>query len=245
MDGVNDQATNIDDYIKGTASWRTELYQTCDAIVTHKESIKLFQQQGVKMIPELKQPRVEMPFEGSYYYEDYADQFVQEYVDAGVNSSDVLFQTFDLQIVYHWLEHAGKYKKRIVYLDDRLDSDSDLIRHPEKLTPSFSELASRGLTAIAPPLWVLVDINDGAIRPSSYALAAKAAGLSIFTWTLERSGPIRDGGGWYYQSIADFATNDGVVYKLLDILAKKIGVEGVFSDWPATTTFYANCMAIP
>ena len=28
---------------------------------------------------------------------------------------------------------------------------------------------------------------------------------------------------------------------LLDVLAKDVGVIGVFSDWPATTTFYANC----
>jgi len=28
----------------------------------------------------------------------------------------------------------------------------------------------------------------------------------------------------------------------LHVLAKDVGVMGVFSDWPATTTFYANCM---
>jgi glycerophosphoryl diester phosphodiesterase len=31
-------------------------------------------------------------------------------------------------------------------------------------------------------------------------------------------------------------------FELLDVLAQDVGVEGVFSDWPATTTFYAYCM---
>ena len=30
----------------------------------------------------------------------------------------------------------------------------------------------------------------------------------------------------------------------LDVLAQEVGVLGVFSDWPATVTFYANCMGI-
>lgn len=29
--------------------------------------------------------------------------------------------------------------------------------------------------------------------------------------------------------------------ELLETLATDVGVVGVFSDWPATTTFYANC----
>jgi len=28
------------------------------------------------------------------------------------------------------------------------------------------------------------------------------------------------------------------------MLAQDVGVIGVFSDWPATTTFYANCMGL-
>jgi glycerophosphoryl diester phosphodiesterase len=28
------------------------------------------------------------------------------------------------------------------------------------------------------------------------------------------------------------------------VLARKVGVRGVFSDWPATTTFYANCTGL-
>jgi glycerophosphoryl diester phosphodiesterase len=27
----------------------------------------------------------------------------------------------------------------------------------------------------------------------------------------------------------------------LEVLAQEIGVSGVFSDWPGTVTYYANC----
>ena len=30
----------------------------------------------------------------------------------------------------------------------------------------------------------------------------------------------------------------------LDVLANEVGVLGVFSDWPATVSFYANCMGL-
>ena len=32
--------------------------------------------------------------------------------------------------------------------------------------------------------------------------------------------------------------------QLLDVLAKQVGVRGVFSDWPATTTYYASCIGM-
>ena len=80
--------------------------------------------------------------------------------------------------------------------------------------------------------------------PSIYAKAATEAGLQLITWTLERSGPLDDGGGWYYQSIQELTNNDGDVFNLLDVLATDVGVIGVFSDWPATVTYYANCKGI-
>ena len=52
------------------------------------------------------------------------------------------------------------------------------------------------------------------------------------------------GGGWYYQSVSDAINNDGDVMNVIDVLARDVGVIGIFSDWPATTTYYANCMGI-
>ena len=31
---------------------------------------------------------------------------------------------------------------------------------------------------------------------------------------------------------------------MLDVLARDVGVRGVFSDWPATVTYYASCMGL-
>jgi glycerophosphoryl diester phosphodiesterase len=30
----------------------------------------------------------------------------------------------------------------------------------------------------------------------------------------------------------------------MHVLAQDVGVRGIFSDWPATTTYYANCMGL-
>jgi glycerophosphoryl diester phosphodiesterase len=80
--------------------------------------------------------------------------------------------------------------------------------------------------------------------PSPYAKEAKAAGLDIITWTLERSGPLSAGGGWYYQSVKAATKSDGAMFETLDVLARQVGIKGIFSDWPATVTYYANCMGL-
>lgn len=102
-----------------------------------------------------------------------------------------------------------------------------------------------GVNYIAPPLWMLVTLNDnGEMVPSVYAEEAAAADLDIITWTLERSGPLASGGGWYFQSVTDAIDNDGDYFEILDVLAQDVGVVGVFSDWPATVSYYANCKGL-
>jgi glycerophosphoryl diester phosphodiesterase len=87
--------------------------------------------------------------------------------------------------------------------------------------------------------------ND--IVPSGYAVNARKAGLDIISWTTERSGRIVEdvlvgGGTFYYQTTLDALENDGDILRTIDVLAQEVGIIGLFSDWPATTTFYANCM---
>jgi glycerophosphoryl diester phosphodiesterase len=92
---------------------------------------------------------------------------------------------------------------------------------------------------------ILLDLDsNNNIVPSGYALAAKMAGLNIITWTAEHSGLIsKDGGGFYYSTIqAAVVGNKGAVFEALYVLDQKIGILGVFSDWPATVTFYATCI---
>jgi glycerophosphoryl diester phosphodiesterase len=31
---------------------------------------------------------------------------------------------------------------------------------------------------------------------------------------------------------------------VIDVLARDVGVLGIFSDWPAAVTFYANCTGL-
>jgi glycerophosphoryl diester phosphodiesterase len=87
--------------------------------------------------------------------------------------------------------------------------------------------------------------GDGNIVPSQYARNAKAAGLDIITWTIERSGILADGNnGFYYQTFDTAIKREGDMMTVLDILAMDVGILGIFSDWPATVTYYANCMGL-
>lgn len=61
MDSFNADATTPEAYLGGTADWRTELYATEGTLLSHRESIELFKELGVKFTPELKTPVVDMP----------------------------------------------------------------------------------------------------------------------------------------------------------------------------------------
>ena len=243
MDAANRGATDIKDYMNATAGWRTNLYAASSGtLMTHAESITLFKDLGVKFTPELKAPAVDMPFDGMSQ-QDYAQKLIDDYKAAGIPASDVWPQSFNLDDVLYWIKNEPDFGKQAVYLDGRYSQKIDPM-DASTFKPSMKELAEMGVNYIAPPLWMLVTSKDGVITPSVYAKEAKAAGLKIISWTVERSGPLGKGGGWYYQSIKDVTDNDGTVYELLDVLASDIGVVGVFSDWPATTTFFANCMGL-
>lgn len=245
MDAGNPNATTVAEYMNATPRWRTDLYVDRATIMSHKDYLALVKQLGLKFTPELKGPEVTMPFEGNYTQEMYAQQLINEYKEAGIPASDVYPQSFRLEDVEYWLKAEPEFGKQAVFLDDRDETTKgfDNMR-PETWKPSMQELADKGVKILAPPLWMLVTAKDGKIVPSVYAEEAKKAGLGLISWSLERSGPLKDGGGYYYQSIKDVVDRDGDTLALLDVLARDIGVIGVFSDWPATTTFYANCMKL-
>jgi glycerophosphoryl diester phosphodiesterase len=241
MDASNPDATTVEEYMNGTASWRTDLYSQCGTLLTHKESIELFKQLGVKMTPELKSPSVEMPFEGSYRQQDYAQQMLDEYKMAGVSARNVYPQSFNLEDIKYWIENEPHFARRAVYLDSRVYEQTDF----KPTLANMRQLKAQGINIIAPPLWALLTLDEqGEIVPSQYAKLAREAGLEIITWTLERDGPLANGGGWYHQSIRAAIDRDGKTYEVLHVLAKEVGVLGVFSDWPATTSYYANCMGL-
>lgn len=243
MEGSNPKATTAAEFINGTPSWRTDLYAGNGTLMTHAESIEMFKKAGVKMTPELKAASVSMPFDG-FTQQDYAQKMLDEYTAAGVDASQVFPQSFILDDIKYWVANAPEFAKQAVFLDDRYDYNSAFDpQNSATWSPSMADLKTQGVEIIAPPLWVLVALDaDKKIIPSEYAKAAKGAGLKIITWSLERSGLLKNGGGFYYQSITEAIDNEGDTFELLDVLAKDVGVIGVFSDWPATVTYYANCM---
>ena len=240
MDAFNPKASTAAEYVGGTPTFRTDLYATCGTLMTHKESIALIDSLGAKFTPELKAPSVTMPFKGVYTQEAYAQQMIDEYKAAGIEPSRVFPQSFGIADVRYWLAKEPAFGQQAVYLDDRVDMPGGL----QPAIDSIPGLAAEGLRIIAPPMWALVTLNGQQIVPSTYATTAKGAGLDIITWTLERSGPLNTGGGYYYQSVTSVIDNDGDTFTMLDVLAKQVRIRGVFSDWPATVTYYANCMGL-
>jgi glycerophosphoryl diester phosphodiesterase len=41
--------------------------------------------------------------------------------------------------------------------------------------------------------------------------------------------------------VKNVTNNEGDMYTVLDVLARQVGIKAMFSDWPATVTYYANC----
>lgn len=243
MDAANGAATTAQEYQGGTANWRTDLYVDNATLMTHAESIELFRDLGAKFTPELKSPSVDMPHNG-FSQADYAQKMVDEYKAAGVPASDVWLQSFELQDVLYWVENEPEFGAQAVYLMDEYNIEGYSPLDATTWPNTMAELKGMGINFIAPPLWMLITLEDGEMVPSALAVAAQEADLEIITWTLERSGPLASGGGWYYQTVTETIDTDGDYFEVLDVLAQDVGVVGVFSDWPATTTYYANCMGL-
>lgn len=248
MDASNPNATTAADYLKGTANFRTDLYTARGTLLTHQESIALFQKLGTKMTPELKYPSVKMPFNG-FTQQQYAQKMIDEYKAAGVPASDVFAQSFELDDILYWIKSTPDFGKQAVYLDDKIyknDPAENLVPADyQKQIAAMPALKAQGVNYIAPPMFTLVELDtNNDIVPSAYAKAAQAAGINLIAWTLERSYPMTTGGGWYYQTVNKGINNDGDTLKMLDVLAQDVGIKGIFSDWPATVTYYANCKGL-
>lgn len=223
----------------GTPDWRTDLYSSeCPKVPTHRESIELIASKGGKFTPELKTPMVPMPYMGDFTQEDYAQKMIDEYVDAGVPPRRVWPQSFLHDDVYYWIDNTD-YGEQAVALDGDYESTAD------EFGDLFDELASRGVNIVAPPMQRLVEPDPGRtllMKPSAYAREARSRGLDIITWTLERTAPGLT--GFYWDTLDGTDLVEGDKYNLLYVLAFKVRVLGIFSDWPATVTFFANCFKL-
>ena len=242
-DAADPEAGTLEAYLAGDLD--AEAAAARGTLMTHAESVALFDALGVGMTPELKEVLVETETlgDGEYTRQVQADRLLEEYREANVDASRVWPQSFEEEDIAHWLDTAPDFAGQAVYLDDRYEDEGFDPMEPSTWSPDMAALAESGVAYLAPPLWMMVTTDGaGEIVPSAYAKAAKEAGLELIAWTLERSGSLaEESGGWYYQSVAEAIEDDSDALVMLDVLARDVGVAGVFSDWPATVSFYEHC----
>lgn len=250
QDGFNASARTPQDYQFGTPNWRTELYDTCGTVMTLDSYITLVDSlPGYRnFTPELKTPppQVPMPFNGTYTQEQYGRDMLNTFINRGINPDRVWAQSFLPADIFQWIKEFPQFGKHAIYLDEDGDTPENYTRAVARL-PS---LKAQGVNIIAPPFNYLMTEagpNNKSIVPSAYANASKAAGLDIISWSFERSGPlatIKQRQEYYFNSVYDAVNTDGQYYDVLDLIANKVGVVAMFSDWSATIGYFANCYGI-
>jgi len=247
MDASTPAATTAEGFMGGTPDWRTDLYTGRGTLMTLKESIALNERNGVKHTPELKAgnpERVKAVF-GSQ--EKFAQRMIDEFKAAGVDPKNVWAQSFNKDDVLYWIQNEPRFGKQAVYLDSIDPTVTPPI--PRQTIDELKQLKKKGVKIIAPPMFALLAVNSSnEIVPSQYAQDIKALGFDIITWTFERA-DLRKGAvpaGFYYlfDPQGKAVKKDSDMYKALDALARQVGIIGIFSDWAATVTYYANCMGL-
>jgi glycerophosphoryl diester phosphodiesterase len=239
IDAFDAAAQTVEEFVAPRRAVRPDLGAGLErgTLLSHAESIALFKRFGVRMMPELKEATVRLPFNGMTR-ERLAQRLIDEYRAAGVPPSDVFPQSFHRRDVEYWVQHEPEYGERAMLVANAV------------FPPSARRLRgykAAGINIWAPALAALLDLDgDGRIVPSRAARAARAAGLELVTWTLERSGNLAArNNGFYYRTIDEAVTREGDVLSVIDVLARDVGVRGIFSDWPATVSFYAGCADLP
>jgi glycerophosphoryl diester phosphodiesterase len=258
MDASNPAARSVAEYQGGTASWRTDLYTGRGTLLSFRESIELNQALDVKHTPELKGGDADTIKQVFGSQENYALAFAAELRAARVKPRDVWPQSFNVEDVLTWIGKT-EYGRQAVYLLDYNATDpvNDIVIQPpyDQMDRSayFRMLKQRGVKIIAPPIPALLAVNaNGRVVPSQLAKDLKSMGFDIITWTIERS-DLRKGAAatagnptYYFDFDPSNAAirKDSDLYTALDVLARDVKILGIFSDWPATVTYYANCMGL-
>jgi glycerophosphoryl diester phosphodiesterase len=249
MDASNPAATTPEGYLGGTAAWRTDLYTGRPAgnVVTLKEHIELIKQWGVGQTPELKggdPARIQAIFGGQAQY---AQKMIDSYKAAGVDPKKVWAQSFDLNDILYWIHNEPSFGHQAVFLDSIDATAKPPI--PRQTNAQLAALKAAGVQIIAPPIQALLAVDAaGQVVPSQYAQDIQAAGLKIISWSFERvdltKGAAGKGSYYGFDPTGAAILRDSDMYKALDVLAKQVKVIGLFSDWPGTVTYYANCMGL-
>lgn len=265
MDTFNPAARTAQEFLGGTAPWRTDLYNVVVAqpndgatLVTLRESIRLNQRNGVKHTPELKAGDAATITRTFGSQERYAQELADVLQDEGVDPDDAFPQSFNVNDVLYWIAHT-RYGKQAVFLVDYNDvtnnillfdtNGKQLVNRQDQLA-FFRELRKRKVNIIAPAMPALLAVSGGRVVPSQLARDLRDMGFDLITWTFERSdmrqGSLASRAGFYwdFDPTASVIKTDGDMYIALDVLAREVKILGIFSDWPATVTYYANCMGL-
>jgi len=245
MDASVPAALTAEGYLGGTPSWRTDLYTGRGTTMSLRESIALNERNGVKHTPELKEGdpvRIQQVFGGQAQY---AQKMIDVLREAEVDPRDVFLQSFNRADVLYWIQHAPEFGRQAVYLDSVDPTANPPI--PRLTLDELRQLRQEGVRIFAPPMPALLDVDaHDRVVPSQYALDIQSAGLKIITWTFERAdlrgGASQAGFYYYFDPQGRAIKKDSDMYKALDVLARQVKILGIFSDWPATVTYYANCM---
>jgi glycerophosphoryl diester phosphodiesterase len=156
--------------------------------------------------------------------------------------------------VLYWINHTP-YGRQAVFLVDYdaakdnillFDTNGKQLEKREDQLKFFAELRKAKIRIIAPAMPALLAVNAGHVVPSQLAKDLKSMGFDIITWTFERA-DLRQGAskaGFYYDFDPTGAAikKDSDMYNALDVLAREVRILGIFSDWPATVSYYASCM---
>jgi glycerophosphoryl diester phosphodiesterase len=265
MDTFNPAATTAQQFLGGTAAWRTDLYNVVVAqpndgatLMTLRESIRLNKRNRIKHTPELKGGDAATIARVFGSQERYAQELADVLHEEGVDPDDAWPQSFNVNDVLYWIART-RYGKQAVYLvdydtvNDRpivFDTANQPITDPAAQLAFFADLRKRHVNVIAPAMPALLAVSGGRVVPSKLASALKGMGYDIITWTFERSdlrqGSLASRAGFYwdFDPTASVIKTDGDMYKALDVLAREVKILGIFSDWPATVTYYASCMGL-
>jgi glycerophosphoryl diester phosphodiesterase len=256
MDSFDPAAKTPQEFQRGTASWRTELYAGPGTLMTMRESIRLNKHNGVKHTPELKEgdpASITATFGGQ---EAYAQAFANVLREEGVDPRDVYPQSFNVNDILYWIAKTP-YGGQATFLIDYDAAANNILlfnRAGQQLKTRaeqmafLDELKRAGVRILAPAMPALLAVDGDRVVASQFANDIKSLGFEIITWTFERA-DLRQGAskaGFYYDFDPSGAAikKDSDMYKALDALARDVKVIGVFSDWPATVTYYANCMGL-
>lgn len=234
-DVVDPAATTIAAYLSAPPPKVAVEAPACGTLLTHGESIALIDRLGADFIPELKAPQVEMPFAGMTQ-KQYADRLIAEYVAARIDPSRVHPQSFNIDDVRHWIANHPDFAGQVVYLDPRG-------RDPgfRPTLAGMQALKASGVTTLAPPMpMLLVRDAHGKLQASEYARFAREADLRLITWTFE-AGEATDPRNWLYMNLPGYIAEESQMLEVLHALSEEAGIDGIFSDWPGTVTYYANC----